>query len=150
MKARLATTVTFVIVLTAVFAVPISAAGATVDRLTNVETVLAVRMDDDFPIASLMRADCSFTQLVTNSDGSAVETMHCRLSDRPVMIPEFQGQAPDRTFIGTSGPCLWASDYWFFKNESIVLASSVRYTVTPSGVVNVRAEYPAEPLDCEE
>lgn len=131
----------------AAFAGPVYG-GASVDRIEDLETVLAVRMDDDFPIASLMRADCSYSQWVQRPDGSAVETMKCQLSDRPVMIPEFQGQPPTRAFTNRAGPCVWTSDFQFARDESIVLASSVHYTVTPTGRVNVVAYYPAQPLAC--
>ena len=128
----------------------VSAANpASVDRVHDIETVLAVRFDDDFPLASLMRATCDWAQFVQRPDGSGVETLHCQLSSEPVMIPEFQGSPPARAFTHGSGPCLWTSDYWFAKNESIVLAASVSYVVTPSGRVNIRAEYPADPLVCE-
>ena len=133
-----------------VAALPVAAAKpATVDRVEGIDTVLAVRSDDDFPVGSLMRATCGSSQFLTRPDGSGVETMHCRLSSAPVMIPEFQGATPARTFKLRGGACVWTSDYWFTKNGSIVLAESFSYTVTPSGRVNVKAEYPVEPLVCE-
>lgn len=133
-----------------VAAMPAAAAKpATVDRVEGIDTVLAVRSDDDFPVASLMRATCDSSQFLTRPDGSGVETMHCLLSSAPVMIPEFQGAAPARAFTFGGGPCVWTSDYWFAKNESIVIAERFSYVVTPSGRVNVKAEYPAEPLVCE-
>jgi hypothetical protein len=128
---------------------PAAAGGARVDRLENIETVLAVRMDADFPLASLMRADCSRLIRVERPDGSATEIQDCQLSDRPVMIPAFQGVAPATAFVHDAGPCLWHSDYWFSVDGSDVLASSVSYTVTPSGNVHARSEYPAQPLTCE-
>ena len=133
-----------------VAALPVAAANpATVDQVGGIDTVLAVRSDDDFPVASLMRATCNRSQFVTRPDGTGVETMHCTLSADPVMIPEFQGATPKQGFQLRGGPCVWTSDYWFTKNGSIVLAESFSYTVTPSGRVNVKAEYPAEPLVCE-
>lgn len=133
-----------------VAALPVGAANpATVDRVGGIDTVLAVRSDDDFPAASLMRATCHRSQFVTRPDGTGVETMHCRLSSEPVMIPEFQGATPSRAFNLTGGPCIWTSDYWFAKNGSFVMAERFAYTVTPSGRVNIKAEYPAEPLVCE-
>jgi hypothetical protein len=126
-----------------------SATPATVDRAEAIDTVLAVRSDDDFPLASLMRATCNRSQFLTRPDGTGVETMRCTLSSAPVMIPEFQGSTPARAFKLRGGPCVWTSDYWFAKNGSIVLAERFSYTVTPSGRVNVKAEYPAEPLVCE-
>lgn len=136
-------------ILAATVASPAAAGTAHVDRLENFETVLAVRMDADFPLASLMRADCSRLLRVQRPDGSATEIMDCQLSDNPVMIPAFQGIAPTTTFVGKAGPCQWHSDYWFYADGSDVLASSVRYTVTPSGNVHARSEYPATPLACE-
>ena len=128
---------------------PVAAGAAKVDRLSDTETVLAVRMDADFPLASLMRADCSSLIRVQRPDGSATEIQDCQLSDRPVMIPEFQGSAPTRTFVHNGGPCAWHSDYWFYAAEIDVLAASVRYTVTPSGHIHIVSEYPAQPLTCE-
>ena len=130
-------------------AAPAAAGTARVARLENIQTVLAVRMDADFPLASLMRADCARLLRVQRPDGSATEIMDCRLSDMPVMIPAFQGVAPTTAFVHVGGPCRWYSDYWFLVDGSDVLASSVRYTVTPSGDVHVRAEFPATPLVCE-
>lgn len=128
---------------------PAQAKGASVDRLGTFESVLAVRMDEDFPIASLMRVDCSALIRIERPDGSAVEIQDCQLSDRPVMIPAFQGVPPTQAFVHDGGPCLWHSDYWFYATGADVLASSVTYTVTPSGHVHARSEYPAEPLACE-
>jgi hypothetical protein len=127
-----------------------SAALATgsVDRVHDIDTVLAVRFDDTFPVASLMRATCDWAQFVRQPDGSGVETEHCMLSSEPVMIPAFQGQPPASAFVHAAGPCLWTSDYWFARDGSIVMASAVRYVVSASGRVNIRAEYPATPLDC--
>jgi len=128
---------------------PVAAGGAKIDRLSNTETVLAVRIDDDFPLASLMRADCSSLIRVERPDGSATEIQDCQLSDTPVMIPDFQGVAPSQAFIQNGGPCEWHSDYWFYVAGLDVLAASVRYTVTPSGHVHAISEYPAVPLACE-
>ena len=133
-----------------VAAMPVAAANpATADRVGGIDTVLAVRSDDDFPVASLMRATCNRSQFVTRPDGTGVETMHCTLSADPVMIPEFQGTPPKQGFKLRGGACVWTSDYWFAKNGSFVLAERFSYTVTPSGRVNVKAEYPAEPLVCK-
>ena len=128
---------------------PVLARGAVVERIGPFETVLAVRMDDDFPIASLMRANCSSLIRIERPDGSSIEIQNCQLSDSPVMIPEFQGVAPARAFVHASGPCAWHSDYWFYAAGVDVLAESVDYTVTPSGHVHARSEYPAVPLICE-
>jgi hypothetical protein len=75
--------------------------------------------------------------------------LRCQLSDAPVMIPAFQGEPPQTAFVHESGPCLWTSDYWWYRDESIVMAASVHYVVTPSGGVSISAYYPAEPLVCE-
>jgi hypothetical protein len=140
----------FALLLILVTALPAAAGNpAIADRVGGIDTVLAVRSDDDFPVASLMRATCGSSQFLTRPDGSGVETMHCTLSSEPVMIPEFQGAPPARAFKLSGGACVWTSDYWFAKNESIVMAERFSYTVTPSGRVNVKAEYPAEPLVCE-
>jgi len=128
---------------------PVAAGSAKIERLSNIETVLAVRMDETFPLASLMRADCSSLIRVERPDGSATEIQDCQLSDRPVMIPDFQGVAPSHAFVLTGGPCEWHSEYWFYTAGLDVLAASVRYTVTPSGHVHAISEYPAEPLVCE-
>jgi len=128
---------------------PVAARGATVDRVSNIQTVLAVRMDADFPIASLMRATCTSLVRVERPDGSSIEIQDCQLSDEPVMIPAFQGVPPKEAFLLETGPCLWHSDYWFAVAERDVMAASVRLTVTPSGHVHARSEYPAAPLTCE-
>ena len=70
------------------------------------------------------------------------------LSDEPVMIPAFQGVLPTQTFILNGAACRWTSDYWANTEGSSVLAENFQYTVTPSGHVHVRSEYPAEPLAC--
>lgn len=128
---------------------PVAAGGASVDRMENIETVLVVAFPENFPIASIMRADCAWVARVELPDGSSKETMVCDLSDEPVMILEFQGSSPERAFHNSGGPCEWFSDYWFAKDGSDVLASSYRYVVTPSGRVTAHSWYPAEPLVCE-
>jgi hypothetical protein len=128
---------------------PASAGGGWVDRITDVDTVVAVRMDDDFPLASLMRARCEFAQFVQRPGGSGVENLHCELSDEPVMIPAFQGAPPSSAFTLAGGACVWTSDYWFARDGSLVMASSFHLVVTPSGRVNVTAFYPSAPLDCQ-
>lgn len=140
--------IAFLGVLAAAVATPV-AARAQVDRVENFETVLAVAMPVDFPAGSLMRADCSSLIRVERPDGSATEIQDCQLSDRPVMIPAFQGTAPRQAFIHASPPCAWHSDYWFYTAGLDVLAESVRYTVTPSGHIHAVSEYPAETLVCE-
>ena len=144
-----ATMILTVGLLTALSTAPAAARGAAVDRIGPLETVLAVAIPEDFPVASLMRADCSGLIRIERPDGSAVEIQDCQLSDNPVMIPEFQGQPPRQAFVHEGGPCRWHSDYWFSVAGTDVLAAAFRYVVTPSGHVNIRSEYPAEPLVCE-
>jgi hypothetical protein len=127
---------------------PVAANGAKVERLANIPTVLAVRMEADFPLASLMRASCTSLIRVERPDGSSIEIQDCQLSDEPVMIPAFQGAPPSQAFILEDGPCVWHSDYWFTVGGLDVLAEHVRLTVTPSGHVHARSEYPAQPLQC--
>jgi hypothetical protein len=130
-------------------AAPVGAGQARVDRLAVFDTVLAVRMDEDFPLASLMRATCASLIRVEQPDGSAIEIQDCQLSNEPVMVPDFQGAPPSSAFILSGPSCAWHSDYWFWTAGLDVLASSFSYTVTPSGHVHVRSEYPAQPLVCE-
>ena len=126
-----------------------AAANATNDRIEDFESVVAVRFEDDFPIRSLMRADCAFVQRVERPDGSSRETMSCDLSDDPVMIPEFQGVPPERAVRHVEGPCVWISDYWAYKTGATVYAESLRLVVTPAGKVHATSTYPADPLDCD-
>lgn len=128
---------------------PVVASPASVNRLEGFGTVVAVAMPEDFPVGSLMRANCSSLIRVERPDGSSSEVMDCQLSDDPVMIPAFQGVPPARTFIANGGACEWISDYWATTEGILVLASSYRFTVTPSGHVHATSEYPAEPLACE-
>jgi hypothetical protein len=129
-------------------AAPVAAAGSRVDRLHGIETVLAVRMEADFPVGSLMRADCSDVQFVGLPDGRGIETLRCQLSNVPVMIPAFQAVPPQQAFSNAGGPCEWTSDYWFAKTGAIVLATSYHYTVSASGQVHATAFYAAEPVAC--
>jgi hypothetical protein len=136
-------------VLVTVAAGPVAAGGAKVGRIAEFDTVLAVAMNEDFPIASLMRAHCSKLIRIERPDGSATEVQDCQLSDEPVMIPAFQGVPPTRAFVLDGPACQWSSDYWANTEGIDVLAQSIHYTVTPSGHVHVKSEYPAEPLACE-
>ena len=129
---------------------PVAGRGAKVDQIAEFDTVLAVAMPDDFPIASLMRAHCSTLIRIERPDGSATEVQDCQLSNEPVMVPGFQGVPPTSAFILEGGACQWSSDFWFNVQGIDVLAESFHYTVTPSGHVHVRTEYPPEPLACEE
>ena len=127
---------------------PVAATGTRVERLSGIPTVLAVRMEADFPIASLMRATCTRLIRVERPDGSSTEVQDCQLSDEPVMVPAFQGAPPQQAFIVEGGSCTWHSDYWFAVADLDVLAARFHLIVTPSGHVHVRSEYPATPLDC--
>jgi hypothetical protein len=131
-------------------AAPATAGSGSVDRISDVQTVLAVRFDEDFPLSSLMRATCEWGQFVQRANGSGIEKLHCVLSSEPVMIPAFQGSPPSAAFVHAGGPCEWTSDYWLARDGSIVMAESFSYVVTPAGQVNITAAYPAEPLACEE
>ena len=100
--------------------------------LENVPTVVAVvnpPTTPDFPVASLSRADCEVLVRVEAADGSAQEFMSCQLSDEPVMVPEFQGSAPESVVIDAGGECIWTSDYWYTKDESELKASAFEMTV---------------------
>ncbi len=147
MSRRIASVTMAVLLSTAFLAAPV-AATASVDRIGGFGSVLAVARPPDFPVGSLMRVDCQLLVRVEAPDGSATETMVCALSDEPVMIPAFQGAAPDSAFIDVGGPCIWSSDYWWNVAGSEVYASSFRVVVTPSGKVHARSTYPAQPLDC--
>ena len=149
MRKRVPMLIVLGVALAAAATAPVSATSAGVERLSNIPTVLAVRMEADFPIASLMRATCTSLIRVQRPDGSATEIQDCQLSDEPVMVPAFQGVPPKAAFLLESGPCLWHSDYWFAVAGLDVMASSARITVTPSGHVHVKSEYPAVPLACE-
>jgi hypothetical protein len=133
----------------AVSASPVAARSGGVERLADLETVLAVRMEADFPIASLMRATCTSLVRVERPDGSSTEIQDCQLSNEPVMIPAFQGVPPTQAFILEDGPCVWHSDYWFAVAGLDVMAEHIRLTVTPSGHVHATSEYPAVPLACD-
>jgi hypothetical protein len=121
------------------------------DIIQNVESVVAVRdpaTTPDFPLGSVMRSDCDLVVWITAEDGSGTEYLVCQVNDEPVMIPENQGTPPTETVHYTSGECVWTSDYWFARDESIVMAASVEVTVTPAGRVFAIANYPADPIEC--
>lgn len=132
----------------AVVTAPVAAGRATTDRISDISTVLAVSFGENFPLASLMRANCAFVHRVERPDGSARESMTCDLSDEPVMIPAFQGTPPDRAVVYGGGACTWTSDYWWNKADRPVYADSFRVVVTPAGKVHATSTYPAEPLSC--
>ena len=123
-------------------------ARASVDRIEDFGSVVAVARPANFPIASISRVDCSHLVRVQLPDGSSTETMVCELSAAPVMVPEFQGVAPATAFVDVGTECLWASNYWFNTTGELTFAESYRLLVTPSGQVQARAVFPAEPLDC--
>ena len=121
-------------------------AKASVDRVEGpFETVVPVALADNPAGVELMFAECDFVQRVEKPDGSSVETQHCQLTE-PFF--EFPGTPPTRAFNTADGPCIWFSDYFLLTTGEDVLADSVRLTVTPSGKVNVKTTYPAEPLEC--
>jgi hypothetical protein len=136
------------IVMCLALSAPVAADGATVQRIEDFGTSVAVRFEDDFPIASIMRADCAFVERVERPDGSATETLSCVLSDEPVMVPEFQGLRPTRAVSYGDVPCLWKSDYWGLTADIEVYADDFDAVVTPGGQVHVTSSYPAEPLVC--
>ncbi|HVR31395.1 MAG TPA: hypothetical protein VMS74_01675 [Acidimicrobiia bacterium] len=127
---------------------PASAGGASTDRIDNVDSILAVAFPDNYPLGSIMRAECAFVQRVQMPDGSAMETLSCELSDEPVMIPELQGSAPKSALTYGGGACEWMSEYSFAKSGVTVFAESYRVVVTPAGKVHATSTYPADPLDC--
>ena len=128
-----------------------AAADEQTDLLLDAATVVTVldpATTPDFPKGAEMRADCDFMLRIEAEDGSAQEWQSCTLSDEPVTIPENQGVPPTTTITRTTGECEWASDYWFNKDGSMVVASASEVTVTPSGRVFAWSSYPAEPLVC--
>lgn len=141
-------TVAMVMLLALAAASPVSAAPASVDVIENFGTVLAVAMSDDFPMGSLMRANCSRLVRVQRPDGSAIETQTCKLSAEPVMVPAFQGAPPEQAFRLNGGACTWTSDYWWTMTNSPVYADSFSYVVSPGGTVRATSTYPADPLSC--
>jgi hypothetical protein len=122
-----------------------------IEVLEDIETVLAVAdtSSPDFPVASMMRADCPYLVRIEAEDGSSQEFASCMLSDAPVDIPEYQGSAPSEPFVETGGECIWFSDYAFATSGTDVLASEFETVVLPSGRVHTWAAFPAEPLDCD-
>jgi hypothetical protein len=124
--------------------------GADVDYVLDFPTVVSVVSADtpDFPMASLMNADCAFAMWVPEEDGSAKEWLACTLSDEPLQPPEQQGVPPTEVISDSGGECIWRSDYWYETDRSQVVASAYGLTVTPDGQVFGWSTYPAEPLEC--
>ena len=131
-------------------AAPVGASSTSVQLIRRFPTVLAVRppTSENFPVASLMRARCKWLYRVVQPNGSAIETQKCRLTDEPVMVPEFQGQVPDHRVQYLVGKCLWHSDYWGFAKGKDVMASWAQILVTPRGEVFITSKYPRRALDC--
>ena len=127
-------------------AVPTAAARASVQRLNDFPSVVAVRWEADFPVASLMRANCAFAQRTERPDGSAVEIQSCTLSTEPVMIPAFQGEPPERALVVDIGSCTWISD---FSTNELIYSERTHLVVTPSGRVHATSFYPSTPLTCD-
>src|SRR5687768_8588817 len=94
-------------VLCAMWPSPAAATRGSVERLSNVGSVLAVALPANFPVASLMRAKCSSLMRIERPDGSALEIQDCLLSDEPVMIQAFQGAPPSSAFVNEGGACVW-------------------------------------------
>jgi len=146
MRKHLAT-LGFVLLLGILGTAPVAAGGASVDRVENFGSTVAVRFEEDFPVHSIMRTWCASLLRVERPDGAATETLSCVLTDEPTMIPLFQGVPPTQAFVLDLGPCVFKSDYFV---DELVFASSAHIVVTPSGQVHVTSHYPAEPLVCEE
>lgn len=126
--------------------------GEDVDVVLDFETTVSVvdPATPDFPLASLMNADCAFALWIEAEDGSATEWLACRLNDSPVQPAEYQGIRPAETVTDSGGECVWRSDYRYQTDRSEVVASAFEITVTPTGQVYGMSTYPAEPLDCPE
>jgi hypothetical protein len=124
--------------------------GQDVDYVLDFATVVSVVPADvpDFPLASLMNADCAFALHIVADDGSAREWLACTLSDEPLQPAEQQGVPPTEVITETGGECVWRSDYWYETDRSQVIASAYGLTVSPDGQVFGWSTYPAEPLDC--
>jgi hypothetical protein len=124
--------------------------GRGLDVALDFSTVVSVVGPDapDFPVASLMNAECAFALWVPAEDGSAREWLACTLSDAPLEPAEQQGVPPAELLTESGGECLWRSDYWYQMDRSQVVASAYELTVTPDGQVFGWSDYPAEPLDC--
>jgi hypothetical protein len=105
--------------------------------------------DPAFPAASIMWAWCDVATWMEADDGSATEWVACTLSDEPFEPADQQGVPPDEVVSLTGGPCDWWSGYRWQVEQRRVYASSYRTTVTPDGLVVSRAEFPAEPLECD-
>ena len=124
--------------------------GKDVDYVLDFPTVVSVVPADtpDFPVASLMNAECAFAMWIPESDGSAKEWLACTLSDEPIQPAEQQGVPPSAVISDSGGECIWRSDYWYETDRSQVVASAYGLTVTPDGQVFGWSTYPAEPLEC--
>ncbi len=104
----------------------------------------------DFPVASLMNADCAFALWISAEDGSAREWLACSLNDEPVEPSEYQGLAPAEMIIESGDECVWRSDYWYETDRTQVAASAYELTILPNGQVYGWSIYPADPLDCRD
>jgi len=128
----------------------VAAADPSYQLIRHFPTVLAVRLpaNPNFPVRSLMRANCRWLYRVVKPNGSAIETQKCRLSNEPVLIPEYQGRPPRHRVSYGGGKCIWTSDYWATTEGTDVMASSFRVLVTPRREAFVTSTYPATPLEC--
>ncbi len=124
--------------------------GERADVVLDFDTVVSVVRPEnpDFPVASLMNADCAFALWVPADDGSAREWLACTLNETPMDVAEYQGVPPAETITETGGECIWRSDYWYQTDRRQIAASAYELTVTPGGQVFGWSDYPAEPLDC--
>lgn len=108
-------------------------------------TVVPTAYADNPAGVELMFAECNNLKRVEHADGTAVETIHCELTD-PFFV--FSGTPPETTFRDKNGACIWWSDYHANTSGAEVYADKIRVVVTPSGNVFAQSTYPAEPLDC--
>lgn len=122
-----------------------------IEVLEDIETVLAVAetSSPDFPVGSLMRADCPFLVRIEAEDGSSQEFASCMLSNAPLEVPENQESVPTEPFMESGGECIWTSDYAWVTSDTPVFASEFETVALPSGRVHIWAAFPAEPLECD-
>jgi hypothetical protein len=136
------------LLLTAIIATPVAAKAEVLEGVGTVLAVVDPATTPDFPVGSLMRADCAVVVRIPAEDGSATEWMACELSDEPVMIPENQGVPPEATITYGGGPCTWISDFVAASEGVEVFADDFEVTVTPGGHVFAWSTYAAEPTEC--
>lgn len=144
---RRSTTLAIAMLMVVLVAAPAAADGASVDTITDFETVVAVAdADNEFGVL-LMYAQCDFLVRVELPDGTSKETMSCELTE-PFDI--FPGEVPDRAYKDAGGECIWFSDYWSNTTGDVFYASSYSQLVTPSGKVHATSQYPSDPITDED